>query len=208
MMFDHHEAQALLFDLGGVVIAIDWERVFERWAQHSPLSPDEIYGRFRMDKAYEQHERGELSESEYFAHLRPLLEFEGDDEALRSGWNAVFAGEIKETVQVLQRLRPKIPLYLFSNSNPTHEAFWKRAYSDTVGLFTQVFVSSTLGHRKPEQAAFEAVASATGIELKSMLFFDDTRENIEGARAAGLQAVLVTGPDDISHALSRYTGLA
>jgi len=206
-MFGHHNIKALLFDLGGVVIGIDWEHVFESWAKHSPLSPDEMCRRFKMDNAYEQHERGELSEAGYFAHLRPLLEFEGNDEAFRNGWNAVFVGEIEETVEVLRRLRSRIPLYLLSNSNPTHEAFWKGAHSDTIALFSKVFVSSTLGHRKPERAAFDMVARETGIELKSMLFFDDTLENVEGARAAGLEAVLVTGPTDVTQALSRYLQL-
>jgi putative hydrolase of the HAD superfamily len=173
------------------------------WATHSPLSRLEIGKRFSMDAAYEQHERGELTEAEYFAHLRAVLEFRGDDEELRHGWNAVFTEEIEPTVRLLPSLKSRMPIYLFSNSNPTHEAFWRTTYSETIGLFTDVFVSSTLRHRKPERAAFAAITRDTDIALSSILFFDDTLENVEGARAAGLQAVQVTRPSDVSAALSR-----
>jgi FMN phosphatase YigB (HAD superfamily) len=39
--------------------------------------------------------------------------------------------------------------------------------------------------------------------LASILFFDDTMENIEGARAAGLKAIQVKEPSDVSRALAR-----
>jgi putative hydrolase of the HAD superfamily len=35
-----------------------------------------------------------------------------------------------------------------------------------------------------------------------IVFFDDSAENIEGARARGLTAVHVTSPDDVAKALA------
>jgi len=69
-------------------------------------------------------------------------------------------------------------------------------------VFHRVFVSSELGLRKPERAAFRAVADATGITPAALLFFDDAIENVEGARAAGLQAVLVRALSDVRRALA------
>ena len=37
--------EALLFDLGGVVIDIDFDRALRSWEKHSRLSIDEIRGR-------------------------------------------------------------------------------------------------------------------------------------------------------------------
>ena len=193
--------KVLVFDLGGVVIEIDWEQAFRSWAEYTPLSLDEIRERFQMDAAYKEHERGKMSRTAYFAHLRDVLEFAGDDEALMHGWNAILVGEVKETVNVLRALKTRIPLYLLTNSNPTHETAWRARFPTTIELFTEVFVSSSLGHRKPEPLAFEAAARKIGVDLSSILFFDDTMENIEGARIAGLQAVHVTKPSDISRVL-------
>ena len=64
---------ALLFDLGGVVLSIDWDRMFTRWAYHAGEEPDAIRARFSFDAFYARHERGEIGASEYFASLRSSL---------------------------------------------------------------------------------------------------------------------------------------
>ena len=74
-------------------------------------------------------------------------------------------------------------------------------YPNVAAAFDKVFVSSDLGPRKPERAAFQAIADATGTRLNEMLFFDDSPENVAGAKAAGLQTVLVESPADIRQSL-------
>ena len=66
-----------------------------------------------------------------------------------------------------------------------------------------MFVSPQIGHRKPDRSAFEFVAHSIAVPLESMLFFDDTLENVEGALAAGLAAVPVRGPADVKAARLR-----
>ena len=98
--------------------------------------------------------------------------------------------------------RTRTRLYAFSNSNPTHHADWSARYADTLRLFHRVFVSSELGARKPEAAAFRAVAAAVGVPLAAMVFFDDTVENVEAARALGLRAVHVRSFADVQASLA------
>lgn len=69
--------------------------------------------------------------------------------------------------------------------------------------FDPMFVSSEIGHRKPDRSAFEFVARSVGVPVESFLFFDDTLANVEGALAAGLDAVHVRGPADVKAALVR-----
>lgn len=94
-----------------------------------------------------------------------------------------------------------LPLYAFTNSNPTHQREWSARYAAELSSFRDIFVSSDLGLRKPDRAAFAAVAGRTGFRPAEILFFDDTAENVTGARAAGLQAVLVRSSGDIRSAL-------
>ena len=57
-------------------------------------------------------------------------------------------------------------------------------------------MSSTIGLRKPEAEAYDYVVRAIGVSANRIVFFDDTVENIEGARARGLQAVHVKSGAD------------
>jgi putative hydrolase of the HAD superfamily len=195
------KVEALLFDLGGVVVGVDFERAFRAWEDQSALSIEEIRRRFKMDEAYEKHERGEIGASEYFSHLRLVLALEGTDASIALGWNAIFVGEMTESMSYIRAAAERIPCFAFSNSNPTHQAWWSSSYPSVVALFRRVFVSSELGMRKPERAAFEAISAATNIVPGSILFFDDSIENVRGAREAGLRAIHVHGPADVKSAL-------
>jgi putative hydrolase of the HAD superfamily len=148
-----------------------------------------------------RHERGEISASEYFAFIRKILELQADDKTIIRGWNAVLVGEIEQTVKLLYKVSKQFPCYLLTNSNKTHEAHWRVLCKRSLEAFTDIFVSSTIGYRKPEPMAFEYVARSTGCFLESSLFFDDTLSNIEGACSIGLQAFHVRTPADIQNAL-------
>ena len=66
--------------------------------------------------------------------------------------------------------------------------------------FRSIFLSSDLGIRKPEPRAFSLIASITERPTSSFLFFDDTAENVIGAKEAGMQALLVRSLDDVRDA--------
>ena len=199
--------EALLFDMGGVVIDIDFDQALQIWKDYSALPIEEIQRRFTMDAAYERHERGEIGASEYFAHLRNVLELEASDADIALGWNSIFIREVVETVDSILSVRDEIPCFAFTNSNPTHQVAWMAAYPRVVASFQQVFVSSEMGLRKPERVAFNAIAEATGINLAAMLFFDDSIENVVGARDAGLSAIHVRTPLDVKQALVGFGAL-
>lgn len=199
--------EGLLFDLGGVVIEIDFELALQTWQQWTLLPIEEMRRRFKLDEVYEKHERGEIEAPEYFTHLRNKLELEANDSEITLGWNAIFLDEIVETVNYILAVRNTLPCFAFTNSNSVHQTFWMSKYPRVVNSFHQVFVSSELGLRKPEGKAFEAIADATGISLDAMLFFDDTEKNVRGAQAVGMQAIHVKRHLDVKQSLAEIGAL-
>jgi len=186
-----------LFDLGGVVFGIDFERAFSYWARHAGVPMETLKSRYCVDEWYGRHERGEIGAAEYFEVLRDTLGVTISDEQFAAGWNTIFEPESAGVFELFQSLGSRIPIYAFSNSNVTHQEFWERKYVKTLGMFREVFVSCDLGLRKPEAAAFRYVAAAIDTEPESILFFDDTRENVDAARDIGMSAVQVRGIADI-----------
>ncbi len=196
------EIDALLFDLGGVIIDIDSARTARRWAHLAGCTVEDIRKRYVQDEHYRRHERGLIDDNAYFASLRQSLQIELSDEQFLDGWNAIFKGVIPGIAGQLAAAAPHLPLYVFSNTNPAHEKFWSFVYADTLKPFREVFVSSTIGLRKPDAAAFDHVAKAIGAPPSRILFFDDSLANVEGARACGLQAVHVRSNADVAEALA------
>jgi HAD superfamily hydrolase (TIGR01509 family) len=197
------EPELLLFDLGGVLIDIDFERAFRAWQPMSQLSLDEIRRNFGFDLPYQRHERGEIAAAEYFDHLASLLRLQASQAEIAAGWNAIFIREIRQTVELVRTARSRLACHAFTNTNAAHQAAWSAMFPDVVAAVDGIFASHEMGCRKPERRAFEHIARATGVALGSILFFDDTLENVQGAAAAGLQAVHVRSPADVKQALAR-----
>lgn len=196
------KVEALLYDFGGVVIAIDFDRVFARWSELSGVPVAKVKERFmHHGPEYEAHECGRLDEHGFYDWVRREVGFQLSDEQLRDGWNRVFGPEFPQTVDAIRRLKGRIPQYLFSNTNVEHHAVWSERYARALEPLDGVFISCDIGARKPHPDAFEQVSRTIGIAPQHILFFDDTMPNIDGARAAGLQAVHVRSPDDVLNAL-------
>ena len=192
---------ALLFDLGGVVVEIDFNRVFARWAAYSQRSVETIRATFSFDQYYAGHERGEIDASEYFDALRTTLGIDITDAQFMAGWNAIYVREVPGVSALLQRARERLPIYALTNSNAAHQQVWSKRFADVLSLFQTVFVSSEIGKRKPEPEAFHAVADAVGVPLHRLVFFDDSLANVDGARAIGLRAVHVRSLSDVEASL-------
>ena len=195
--------RALLFDLGGVLIDIDFNRALRAWSILSSLSFNELQAAFQQDVSYQQHETGQLSTKEYWNSLRASLKLQGSDQQIAAGWNAILVGEIAETLQAVRKAREKYPCYVFTNSNPVHQQAWRYRFPEFEGTFNRIFVSSEIGLRKPGRAAFEFVAREIGVPPRAILFFDDLLENVSGALDAGLSAVQVRSPADVRDTLRR-----
>jgi glucose-1-phosphatase len=194
--------EALLFDLGRVVIDIDFDKALACWAGHAGCEPAHLAGRFARGEIYQRHETGSIDDAEFFASLRTSLGIDLSDAQFLEGWNAIFAGEMPGIGSLLTRARTRVPLYAFSNTNSAHVKHFSQAYAEVLGHFREIFLSSAIGLRKPDAAAYDYVVQAIGVPAERIVFFDDLAENIDGARARGLTAVHVTSPHDVAQALA------
>ena len=198
------ELRAILFDLGGVVIDIDFKRAFQIWAALASCDAADLEQRFTFDEAYEQHETGELHSAGYFNALRESLNVSLSEDDLVAGWNDIYLGTIPGMVKLLATASQRFPLYAFTNSNPAHQSVWSVRFAAELSIFKTIYVSSELGVRKPDPRSFSLVAERMGVQASEVLFFDDSAENVDGAVSAGMRGVVVESTRDVTVALGRY----
>ena len=195
---------ALLFDLGGVIIDIDFDLVFAHWSMQTGLPETHFRERFYFDEPYQYHERGQIDSAEYFQHLRTLFGISLTDKEIDEGWNKIYVGIVPDLMPLLRSIHGKIPMYAFTNSNAAHRTHWSVAYAEELSVFEHVFDSSVIGLRKPEAASFELISAEINIPLTNILFFDDTEENIIAANALEIQTVHVHSFDDTKAAIEKH----
>jgi putative hydrolase of the HAD superfamily len=188
---------ALVFDFGNVLVDIDFGRAFASWSSRAGVPAHELAARFQIDAAYCAHERGEMNEREYFTALRRRLGIALADEAMLAGWNAIIGEPLPGIEALLARLAACFPLYVFSNTNPTHYAYFASRHRTLLSYFRKTIISCDIASRKPDREAFRRMAALTGRPPARLVFFDDLEDNVRGARDAGLQAFRVSAPAEI-----------
>src|SRR5213079_1296361 len=98
--------------------------------------------------------------------------------------------------------RERFRLYCFSNTNRAHELVWSARFAGVMQNLEKIFVSSTIGLRKPDAEAFYFVVKEIGVPACRIIFFDNNLQNVDGARACGLQGVHVMLPSDVPDTLT------
>jgi glucose-1-phosphatase len=190
--------EAIVFDLGGVLVDVDFRRALARWAAAARVPVQSLAARWKRDEAYRAHERGELDDARYFAHLRSALGVELAHEEMLAGWNAALGEPLPGVEALVRRLAEDFPLYVFSNTNPAHIAHFTPRYRRLLGCFRKTITSCEIGARKPEREAFIRLAEILGMAPGRIAFLDDLEENVLGARQAGLQAFRATRPEELA----------
>jgi putative hydrolase of the HAD superfamily len=193
------KVDAIVFDMGGVLIDIDFRRAFAAWGAAAGVPADAVAARFTVDDACFAHERGAIDDRAYFAHLRRALGLPRlSDEQMLAGWTAIIGEPIPGIEALVRRLASRLPLYVFSNTNPAHVAHFKPRLRHLLEHFRAMYMSCELGRRKPEAEAFARLSELIGLPPARLAFFDDVEANVAGARRAGLQAHQVSRPDQIA----------
>src|SRR5882757_10089688 len=131
-------ADALLFDLGSVVLDIDFNKAVACWAGHAGCTPGELVARFVREESYRHHEVGKIDDAAYFESLRQSLGIKLSDAQMLEGWNAIFAGEMPGIGPLLARAATRLPIYAFSNTNNAHVEHFSVAYAGLLGHFREI----------------------------------------------------------------------
>lgn len=194
--------EAVVFDLGNVIIPVDFEKTVQAFVSLGGKNASELYSYAGQTHLFEELERGEVSREEFIDQVRPELNY-ASDIAIVEAWNAMLYRVDHSTFDYLDKLRPRFKTYVLSNINTYHAEWVDKAMrtaapeQDISQYFDHVFYSHEIGHRKPENGAWQIIIEQEGIDPQKTLFIDDKEENIEAADALGFNVLLWNPSNDI-----------
>ena len=186
----------IIFDLGRVILNIDYQKTAAAFRQIGLTNFDELYSQMRQSTLFDRLEVGEIGSREFEEELNRYASRSLRREEIHRAWNAMLLELPQEHLDLLEELRKQYRLFLFSNTNEIHvPAFTElirqqRGVEDFGSYFDGVYYSHEVGKRKPNVEAFEHVLEANDLNPQETLFIDDSPQHVEGGSKAGLQAVL------------------
>jgi HAD superfamily hydrolase (TIGR01509 family) len=174
---------AIIFDLGGVIVAHDNRVMVERLASRcrKGVTAREVSALIRR----RSWETG-APIAELHGQLRDELEYGRAWERFVDDWCCHLALD-PAMLAFAQALAVNNRVMLFSNTNQPHWDHLVAASGGALAAF-EAHLSHEMGRAKPSPESFALVAERSGIEPARSIFFDDIAANVEGAWAAGFEA--------------------
>lgn len=198
------EIKAIVFDLGEVLIKLNFSKIMELKNQ-SITSTQVAINRMNEWRLYDAFERGILTEIQFLDCLNQEFSTIFSMYSFRELWNSVLGETVPGTETHLKLLSQRYPLFALTNSNETHINFLRSHYP-WVQYFESILSSHELHCRKPEPLIYEKLITIAKTPAEQILFLDDRMENIRGAREMGIQAAHCPNPEtDIPKILKQFS---
>lgn len=182
----------IIFDLGGVILNIDYHLTVSEFEKLGVDNFDEIFSQFKQSTLSDDFETGKISEKEFFKGIEQISGKEIGLEQSKEAWNAMLLDLPKERIELLNSLSKKYRLFLFSNTNETHyNEFITKVEKDFNFVFEKAYYSHQFGKRKPDVQSFLSITKENKLKPSETLFVDDSIQHIQSADAIGINTMLV-----------------
>ena len=188
MASEQRDIEAVVFDLGGVLL--DWDpRYVYRQLFADPADMEEFLGSVCTPDWHRAHDLGadiprscEQLALRYPEHRDMIMVWAERGEEM-------VAGQFDDTVELLSELKASgIPCYALSNMEPGPFRM-RRARFPFMEWFDGHVISGLEGVAKPDRRIFEILLSRHGLRPQATVFVDDQPRNVDAARDLGLVAL-------------------
>ena len=181
------KVEALLFDLGKVIVDFDLRPMLGILCQNSSKPAAEFESVFRNVDLLRSYETGRITTAQFHEHLCRNGGLQLDFSSFRKIWSGVFHPEILISEDLLKELKRRYPMILVSNTNEAHIGFIAERYP-VLDYFDHKVFSFEVGSMKPDPEIFRHAIALSGKHPERLFFTDDREENIHAAQALGMQA--------------------
>jgi putative hydrolase of the HAD superfamily len=191
------EIEAIVSDFGGV-LTTPLFAAFAAFQDEVGISPENLGKAMRVglaegeDLPLFQLERGEISEDRFLERLEHGLESILDHRPHLHHFRQKFWGALHpndEVIALMRELKASgLKMAMLTNNVREWEPLW-RSMLPVDEIFEEIVDSAFVGARKPEARIYELTLERIGMPPEACLLIDDLLPNIEGAEAAGMNAV-------------------
>jgi len=196
----------VVFDVGNVLLRWDprnlYRTIFDDEDEMERFLSDVCtpHWNIEQDRGRDWDEAVALLATDFPAH-------EDSIRAFHHRWEETVSGPIHENVALLGRLRDAgVPNYCITNFSGPKFALSQARYPFLTG-FDGIIVSGDERVLKPEPEIYNLLLARYDLKAGDCVFIDDSKANVEGARAVGMHAIHFVEPMDLAAEL-RSHGIA
>ena len=196
------EVQAVVFDIGNVLIEWNPERFYD--ARIGTARREMLFREVDLNAVNLEVDRGADQHTEIEALARAHPNWANEIRWWRDDWLKMASPAIDHSVRLLRALqRRQIPIFALSNFGVAPFEIAEAAYP-FLNEFDQRWISGHMGVIKPEPNIYKTLEAESEVTPERLLFTDDRPENIEAAQARGWQTHLFDGATGLAQCLIHH----
>lgn len=181
--------QAILFDLGNVIVPLDFTRCHAALTQVCLYPAKEIQRRLGATGLVERFETGAIQPEDFMRESCAALEMRVSYSEFWDMWSNIFLPETLIPEDWLVQLRQRKRLLLLSNTNSVHFSLLQERYPH-LRHFDDYVLSYQVGALKPSPTIYREAVARAGCRPQECFFTDDNPAYVAAAQEEGLAAVL------------------
>ena len=187
------EIKSIIFDLGGVILNLDYSKTVDEFKKIGVLHFKELYSQKKQTLLFDDFEKGKIKPEEFISSLKNSENLKIKEIDFINAWNAMLLEIPINKLQFIDGLKKDYKIFLLSNTNEIHikkfenDLKKKNMLEQFYKCFDKIYYSSRMGKRKPEKNCFNQVLEENELVAKNTLFIDDSIKHVEGAEKAGIK---------------------
>jgi HAD superfamily hydrolase (TIGR01509 family) len=197
------EIKTVIFDLGGVIVPLDFPNLYREISTHCGLAVEEIPKRIGATGLVIELETGRISGEDFSQRICETLGFSLAKDDFRHLWSKLFPSHTLIPEELLVSLKKNYRLLLLSNTNSLHFEMIRETYPLT-GHFDHYVLSYEVGAMKPSPLIYEEAIARSQVAAEECFFTDDIPAYVEGAQKAGLNAVQFRSYEQLTQDMDRH----
>jgi putative hydrolase of the HAD superfamily len=179
--------QAIIFDLGRVLVNFDFQRGYQALEKLCPHAAAEIPRRLAGTDLVERFETGLIEPRAFVAEMSSVLDLDIDYDHFCDIWSSIFT-ETLVPESMLAGLAARYRLVLLSNTNAIHFEML-RASHPMLRHFHELVLSYEVKAMKPQAEIYRAAIARAGCQPEECFYTDDIWAYVAAARNLGIDAV-------------------
>lgn len=193
MVLDANKYKNIIFDLGGVILNIDYLLAVKAFKDLGLGNFDAFFSQAQQQQLFDVYEKGQITSADFRNELRKHCNSDISDSTIDKAWNSMLLDLPQERLKLLMHYKQTHRTFLLSNTNEIHIDAFNDCLKNNFKIpnlsayFEKLYLSYEVGMRKPDAEIFQLVLSENKLDPKETLFIDDSIQHIESAKKLGIQ---------------------
>jgi len=194
------KVKAIIFDLGGVLIDLDFSNFYNKIIIQSPLNKPQTPIMLEFFRQSDMYHQGNMTDDEFYQLACDLLQVCMLNQSdFFDAFNSIISGFNSNVAEIINKLREsnQYKLIALSNVNSSHWDYILNKKWNFIDWFDELILTHETHLIKPNPKIFEYAIKKAGCKPRQIVYIDDGLNNIRSAKELGIICIKYTNSEEL-----------